>query len=321
MMRRPTILRRLWGILLLFISVIFSMTAQYDAVFSQYNTTSSFYNPASVGQQKGLIISAAYHQQWIGIKGAPANFLLAGNARLKFFNWEHGVGITAVGQKKGLFLQTEISGTYSFLLPLWGGRFSLGLQASLFTTSFDGTKVFIPDGEGLTPNDPAIPLTKVGGKAFDSAVGISYTHPKFFIGFATRHLLNPKVRLNETHYLYLRRNFILHGGATIRPITSALSWYPSVLAMTDLQSYRVDVNLTLGLYEKFFAGVLFRPLNAAGFNLGMKWNDLFVGYAFEMPINELARGNWGSHELVLSYHISLKKRKNKGVRSKSIRLL
>ncbi len=313
--------KKIYALGLFLLTFVFTLQGQYDAIYSQYNKMSSFYNPAAVGQQKGLLLTAAYHQQWIGVKGAPANFHISGNSRVKFLNWEHGFGFSASGQKKGLFLQTEISGVYSFLLPLWGGCFSLAFQGTLLTSTFDGTKVYIPDGEGLSPNDPAIPLTRVGGKAFDASVGIMYSHPKFFVGFATRHLFHPKIRFKEMHYLSLPRNYILQGGVTIKSLGSAVTWYPSFLAMTDLQSYRVDVNLTIGLYEKFFAGLLFRPINAAGFNLGMRWDKVFVGYAFEMPITEIVRGNWGSHELLVSYLIPFKKKKNKGVRYKSIRLL
>lgn len=319
--KQQILLRKLVLTLWLFALSFVMGRAQYDAVFSQYTRSLSYNNPASVGAQTDLNITAAYHQQWIGITGAPANFLLSGNTEVQFLERKHGVGVTIMGQKKGLFTQSEISGAYAFFVPIGKGTLAIGLQGGLFTTSFDGTKVVIPDGEGLSPNDPAIPLTRVGGKMFDAAAGIIYRHPNFYVGFSSRHLFNPRVKLNETHYQYLRRNYILHGGTNIKPHDARVSWYPSLLVMTDLQSYRIDANVEIALDEKFFAGLMFRPVNAVGFNLGLKWSSFYFGYAFEMPITELVHGNWGSHELLMSYSIPMHKAKNKGVRAKSVRLL
>lgn len=310
------------GLLFLFVILPWQAKGQYDAVFSQHTRLSSFYNPATVGGDKDwLNLTASYHQQWIGLPGAPANFLLSGHTALKFLERNHGVGITISGQKKGLFLHTQLSGAYAFLIPLWKGTLSIGLQGTFLSSTFDGTGVVIPDGEGLSPNDPAIPMTRVGGKTFDTAVGLSYRNKHFSVGIASKHLLQPQLRLGESHYFLLRRNYIVQAEYSIRPLNSRVSWHPSLLAISDLQSYRVDALLNVAYNDKFFAGVMYRVLSAAGFNLGMRWSNFYIGYAFEMPTSELIRGNWGSHELLFTYLIPMNKQKNKSARSKSVRLL
>lgn len=316
------ILSYITGVFVLFLLTPQLAGAQYDAVFSQYSRLSPYYNPATVGGQKEwLTLTASYHQQWIGMPGAPANFILSGNTAIKFLERDHGVGITISGQKKGLFLHTQLSGAYAFLMPLWRGTLSIGVQGSFISSSFDGAGVFIPDGEGLSPNDPAIPLTRIGGKTLDASVGISYRNKNISVGIALQHLLQPEIRLNESHYFRLRRSYIVQAEYAIRPLDSQVSWHPSLFAISDLNSYRIDANLNIAYNDKFFAGVMYRVLSAAGFNLGMRWSSFFVGYAFEMPTSELVRGNWGSHELLFSYLIPMNKKKNKSARSKSVRLL
>lgn len=302
-------------------SLSFSLWAQYDAVFSQYDRAATYYNPAAAGGQEELDMTAMYHQQWVGVSGAPANITLLANTQVDFLERKHGVGLTLFTQKKGFFANTELSGQYTFLMPLFGGHLGVGLQAGLFNSSFDGTKVFLPDGEGITPNDPAIPLTRVAGKTFDTAVGLSWRNRRMYIGLASHHLLAPRVRLNEAYYLNLVRTYTLHSSYRFSSETSALAWMPSVLVVTDLQVWRIDANVQVEYAERFRAGLMFRPTNAAGFSLGMKFGSVSVGYAFEMPITQMVKANWGSHELAVSYLLPLKKNKNKEVRYKSVRLL
>ncbi len=309
-------------IMVLLLSISREAKAQYDALFSHHTRLSTYYNPATVGGEKEWInLTASYHQQWIGIPGAPANFMLSGHTALNFLERYHGVGVTISGQKKGLFLHTELSGSYAFQLPIGKGTLSIGVQGTFVSSTFDGTGVVIPDGEGLTPNDPAIPMTRVGGKTFDTSVGVAYRTRNFSVGIASKHLLQPQLRFNEFHYLYLRRSYSAQVAYSIRPLDTHLSWHPSLFAISDLQSYRIDANLGVAYDDRFFAGVMYRPLNAAGFNLGMKWSSFFVGYAFEMPTSELIGGNWGSHEIVFTYLIPMNRQKNKSARSKSVRLL
>lgn len=320
--RRATSLWLLKGVLLLLLGVrALPLMGQYDAVFSQYDRAATFYNPAAAGGQEELDITAIYHQQWVGIPGAPANISLLANTQVDFLERKHGVGVAFLTQKKGLFVNTDLAGQYTFFLPLFKGQLGIGLQVGLFNSAFDGTKLFLPDGEGITPNDPALPLTRVSGKSFDSAVGLSWRNKRMYVGVASHHLLAPRVRLSNNYSIELKRNYTFHSSYKFSSETSLLTWTPSLLLLTDFKAWRIDANLQLEYAERFRAGVMFRPMNAAGFSLGMKFGSVAVGYAFEMPINQMAKGNWGSHELAVSYLLPLKKNKNREVRYKSVRLL
>ena len=309
----------IWGVVLLLLPAF--ARAQQDAVLTNYRSLLGYYNPAFSGLRNELFLTAAYHQQWIGIKGAPMNIAVLADAPIKVQGTYLGVGLSVLAQKKGLYTNTEASAQAAYAFPLLKGKLSIGAQVGLFNTTFDGTKVEIPDGEGLNPNDPSIPLTAVSGKTFDAAAGLYYTHPKFYSGVAVRHIPNGRVRLDNTYYLNLPISMNAVVGYNIMPKNSLLSWHPSVFALTDFHTYRVDLNLDVHYAQKFEAGLMFRPLSAAGLRLGMNLGKVHLGYAFEMPINELVRGNYGSHEVVVSYSLPLSPAKEKTAQYKSIRLL
>lgn len=297
------------------------MTAQMLPISNQWQETKALYNSATVGTREDLYITALYRMQWIGIKGAPVDMLLLSDIPLNFLGKQHGVGITISGQKKGLFINSELKGQYDFQLSLMKGILSIGLEAGLFNSSFDGTKIFIPDDEGLSPNDPALPQQQVSGHAFDMGLGLYYTHRNLYVGLAATHLFEPKIALGTNHFIRIRRNYTLMAGYNILPSNSLLTWHPGILAVSDFQSWRIDLTLEMAFNQRYFAQVMYRWGVEAGFSVGMKFGKIRVGYAFSMPTSELARGNYGTHELVLSYAIPKTKKKDLGIKKKSIRLL
>lgn len=295
--------------------------AQSDAMTGLWQETTTYYNPSLTGTRGLLVVTALYRQQWIGIKGAPAHMTLFGEAPFERGKISHGVGISFVGQKKGLFTTVDAKAQYAFILSLMKGKLAAGVELGLVNSAFDGTKVFIPDGEGLSPSDPAIPTTQVSGRGFDAGVGISFTHQKFFIGIGAKHLFAPKILLGTNHYFRLSRTYNAIAGYNFSRSSSLLSWHPSCLLVTDFRAFRIDVGLTVGIAGKYFAGLMYRPNNAAGFNFRAEFGKVRIGYAFEMPISELARGNYGTHEVCLSYVMPMPKKRDKGLSKKSIRLL
>lgn len=294
---------------------------QNEASISQWQENISHYNSASIGSSPLLDLTVLYRQQWIGIEGAPSHIYLLANAPLSSGKFYHGIGIDAYGEKKGLYKTISLKAQYAFKIKIKKGVLSTGIEMGLINSSFDGTKLFIPEGNGLNPTDPALPSTLVSGRTFDIGSGIFFQHPAFYLGLSAKHLLAPKLQLGTNHYIRIPRSYNLLAGYNFTPTNSLLSWYPSLLAVTDFRAYRIDIGLTLGIAKSYFAGIIYRPNNAIGLQLKAIWGKFKLGYAFEMPTSILARGNFGTHELLLSYALPIAPKKEKGLKKKSIRLL
>lgn len=304
-----------------YIGIGYTLKGQNDPITGNWLETKSLYNSATIGDTSAINITALYRQQWIGVEGAPKNILLVAHSPFSFAELNHGIGVTLIGQQKGLFTNVEALAQYAFKYNLLGGTISAGIELGFINSSFDGSKAFIPDDEGLTPNDPAIPNTTVSGRGFDMGAGLYYTHSKFFMGMAVKHLFTPKVQYDTNHFLLFDRTYNAMAVYNFGRTESLLSWHPSVIAVTDLKAWRIDLGITMGIASKYFARIMYRPNSAAGFGVKAIWGKVSLCYAFEMPISVLARGNYGTHELTVSYALPKTKKKDKGLIKKSIRLL
>lgn len=290
--------------------------AQGDLLLAQYARAYGYYNPAYAGMRKEVFITALHNRQWEGMPRSPKSFVVLADAPIRFFDREHGVGVRVVTETRGLFAINELMGQYAFKQKLFGGDLSVALQGGLVNTAFDGTKV-----ELETENDPAIPLTKVSGKAFDIGAGIYYRRKELYVGFSSTHLTAPAIPLNEQYILDLTRHYYLLAGYNIRSIYSLFAWHPSIFAATDGHSSRLDVTMGMSYNNRFFASLMYRPTQAVGVSLGMQLGKFYAGYAFEWPTSVLAKASWGSHELLVSYSFPLSNTKNRDAKYKSIRFL
>ncbi|MDY6122616.1 MAG: PorP/SprF family type IX secretion system membrane protein [Porphyromonas sp.] len=295
--------------------------AQADLTISQYRHALGYYNPAQAGRGKEVELTALHNRQWEGIPGASKSFVVLGSMPVPFGGREQGVGIVLTNETIGLFTQTELAGQFAYKQAIKSGILSIGLEGALYNSTFDGTKVKLLDGEGSSSSDPAIPLTKVGGKTFDLRAGLLFTHPKWYAGLAVRHFLHPKLRFGINHYIRLLPSYNVVAGYNIEPKGSLFGWYPSAFALTDGHSYRVDVSIAMSYAGRFHASLMYRPTVAAGLSFGMKLGSVFASYAFEMPTTSLAQRNWGSHELVLRYSFPVVRQKKGDTPYKSVRLL
>lgn len=310
-----------WLICICLLFAVCHAKAQEEAVLSGRTLLPAYYNAGATGREDGFSATAFYRQQWIGMPGAPAYFGLSASAPVSFLGRKHGAGVLFSGSKRGLFTSTSFCGQYAFRIKIGKGFMGIGAEAGLFNVAFDGTKIQIPDGDGLQPNDPGLPLRRVSGRAFDAGAGIYYEQRSFFVGMACKHLLSPKVSFEQKYYHRLRRAYSLTAGYNIYPKGTLFSWHPSVMALTDLQSYSVDLCVEMMYNERWIAAVAYRPAESAGFAVGFRWDQLRFRYGFTMPISALARQTWGSHEVTVSYLLPLKNAPEKGLRRTSARLL
>ncbi len=133
----------------IFILIFFGKdTFAQDFNFSLFNQNQSYYNPAFVGMQQGLITgNIVYRKQWINF---PGNFCtMHFNADWKNYG-KHGFGVSVVNDIDGdAFLSTTVLGAnYS-----WRGNidrfsdtfFQLGFRTSLIIKKVDITKFIFSD--------------------------------------------------------------------------------------------------------------------------------------------------------------------------------
>ena len=183
---------------IIFILCLVSLTAkaQYDVSFAHYWTMEPSFNPAAVGKESKLNIAGAYAIQMAGFEHNPNTMYAAADMPFYALRSYHGVGIRFMNDAIGLFTHKRFGLQYAYQPKLWGGRLSMGLQVSMLSENFDGSKA-----EVIDPDDPAITSSSVNGSAFDIGLGLYYRRHNWYAGFSVLHVTSPRVELGDKNQL------------------------------------------------------------------------------------------------------------------------
>ena len=257
---------RRYTILLLLSLAAVTVRAQYDVSFGHYWAMEPSFNPAAVGKEEKLNAVVAYAAQLSGFENNPKTMYAAADMPFYALNSYHGVGIQFINDAIGLFTHKRFGLQYAYQPQLWGGKLCLGVQATMLTETFDGSKLEVNDD-----NDPALPTTSVNGTALDIGAGIYYNHRDWYAGISVLHLNAPKVELGEKNELNVSSTYYLTGGYNIRLKNPFLTIHTSVLGRTDGVAWRADISGRLKYtHEKrvMYAGLSYSPSTSITVQIG-----------------------------------------------------
>ena len=304
-------------ILLLSLAAV-TVRAQYDVSFGHYWAMEPSFNPAAVGKEDKLNIVGAYANQLSGFENNPKTMYAAADMPFYAMNSYHGVGIQFINDAIGLFTHKRFGLQYAYQPQLWGGKMSVGVQATMLSEAFDGSKL-----EVIDTGDKALPTSSVNGTAFDISAGIYYNHRSWYAGVSVLHLNAPKVELGERNEIDVSSTYYLTGGYNIRLKNPFLTIHTSFLGRTDGVAYRADISGRLKYtHEKrvMYAGLSYSPSTSITVQIGGDVHGVHLGYSYEIYTSAINIGN-GSHELYVSYQTELNLFKKGRNLHKSVRIL
>ena len=276
------------------------------------------YNPAAVGKQAKLNVTAAYALDMAGFEHNPRTMYLAADLPFYALKNYHGVGATMMNDQIGLFTHQRLNLQYAYKTKLFGGTMSVGLQAGFLSENFDGSKV--DAGES---GDPALATSEVKGSGFDAGAGLYYLHGNWYVGLSAQHLTSPTIALGETNELKIDATYYLTGGYNIKLRNPFLTIKSSALVKYDGTAWRGDVTGRLVYqYDKklLYGGVTYSPDNSVTFLMGGTFHGVILGYSYEWYTSKLSFGN-GSHELYIGYQMDLNLVKKGRNKHQSVRIL
>lgn len=318
LIRYISVLKRIIILLVVLLLVGVTSHAQYDPHFSHYFDMEPSYNPAAVGKQAKVNVTAAYALSMAGFEHNPKTMYAAADVPFYLLKNYHGVGVQFMNDQIGLFKHQRLGLQYAFKRRLFKGMMSVGVQAGFISDSFDGSQVDVEES-----SDPALAKSQVKGSSFDLGAGIYYMHGPWYVGVSAQHLTAPKIELGETNELDVDPIYYLTGGYNIKLRNPFLSIKPSALVKYDGVTWRGDVTCRLVYtHEKkmLYGGVAYSPTNSVTGLVGAQFHGVVLGYSYEFYTSALSAGN-GSHELYVGYQTDInliKKGKNK---HQSVRIL
>ena len=320
-------IRRLIAAITLSVVVAFGINAQVDAAMSHFWTAQGYYNPAAAGNLNAIHLQLGSRMQWVDFKHAPMTFYITADMPYKLLEQRMGVGLKAEFERIGLYTNARIGAQIAWKRKIGKSMLSVGIQPGIFSQTFRGKEVIMPEDEAHQGNDEAIPKQDVSGTAFDANVGVYFTHPKFWAGFSVTHVTQPTIELKVSresvdYYAFnVSRGYYFMGGGNI-PINNTLfEIQPSAMFAMTQKAWTAQVATVLRYNRMFNIGVGYRHKDAATAFIGVNLKDAYIGYAYDYPISAISKATFGSHEVFVTYKVKLENREKNKNKQKSIRLM
>ncbi len=277
--------------------------AQQDEQMSLYMYNKLNYNPAYAGSRDAISTVALARFQWVNFEGAPNTQWFSIHAPI--LQKAMGVGAHVSNDRIGNRSRTSVYGDVSASIALnkKTSRLAVGVTGGADFVGYDFSNVQVND-----ETDPYF------GETFNDikpnvGAGLYYYSDKHYFGISSPRLMEAKTdKLDSVVKKLNSRHFFISGGYIFK-LNSVLKLLPSVMAKyTPYAPVTFDANVSLLMYEKLWAGVMYRYHESMGVNLVFNIkNFLSVGYVYDFPINGIRTYQTGSHEIFLRYDFRPKK--------------
>lgn len=289
-------MKRIATILCLVLAVA-TAHAQNDPLFTQYQQSRLFYNPAAAGSRGGLNIFAAYRSQWAKVDGAPNTMALSADAVSK--NDKHGFGGSLLRDSYGPINEYGIFGTYAFRIKAGAGHFAIGAQGGvqyMQTNWGDLTAVQAGDATYANLND--------GAAVANFGLGLFYGNDRLTAGFGIPHLFNNQLYTSNENFLANHYYAHVDYKATFKKDVLALQ--PALLFKYQPKANaQVDFNANFIIVNDFTVGLGYRSDNSALFTFAYEYQlntmAFRIGYSYDMANGKYRSEAQGGHEITLGF--------------------
>ena len=275
---------------ILFALIGISAYAQQQPIFTQSMQNTMLINPAAMGVKQFLDAKVGYRKQWADIPNSPSSFYATLQTPLGYnYSKAHlSTGGFFMTDMAGNIRQTtvQVVGAYHLLISNQKQKsmlLSFGLAPGMTNYSIDQSNVVVQNN-----NDPianaAFSRTKF---ALDFGVRLSGRRGSsevYFVGLSANLPRNYESQFNG-QMNRIASNITLSGGIALAvPNLRNVAFVPSFILRRNTFGTQIDLNGTLKVANKFWAGVNYRHNQAIGFLLGGFFTEnLNATISYEMP--------------------------------------
>lgn len=277
---------------------------------SQYNADNPFLiSPVYAGIGDHIKVRLNGLTQWVGIEDAPDTQTLAADARI---GDRSGLGMFLYNDSNGFTKQrgARISFAHHLTLDRYDDEFlSLGISYNFNQFRIDVENFEVQNGQ-LPTDDRA-----TTNHNFD--VGVLYRKDKFYISLNASNILPKDLSnfgINQTFEPNTLRNYYMYAGYSfMKKKSSKLEFEPSIFFQwfeSDSRSV-TDLNAKFRFYDfedYYYVGATYRFLNDPDQPFtplylspmaGLKKNNFYFGYSYQILTNEISGYNIGTHVVTL----------------------
>jgi type IX secretion system PorP/SprF family membrane protein len=288
-----------------FILLVWSASAQQEALYTHYMFNTLEMNPAYAGSRGCMSFVALHRSQWAGFDGAPTTQSFGMNSPL--LNGKLGVGLNYNGDRIGPVRSSMFSLAGAYIAKLnENTTMSFGINGGFQSVNANLSNL------NLYEVDDASFLGNAASKLTPNfGAGIFLQNQKWYFGLSSPRILETKflsAQDKDLELLQSKRHYYVTAGAML-PMTKQIQFKPSILMKTVPGApIQLDATAMFVFNDKFWTGVSSRSGDALGALIGFNFNEnLQVGYAYDWSyaFGQHA-GRSGSHEIVLRYELTYK---------------
>jgi type IX secretion system PorP/SprF family membrane protein len=302
-------------VILLFIFIADSLGQ--DPTFSQFYANKLYLSPSFAGATEQYRYTMNYRNQWPAVPGVFNTYCISFERALPNFNSGIGVLATYDVAGSGNLSTTNIGLLYSYdfnINKTWHIR--PGVNFKFYYLGLDINKLIFNSqitSSGTTPSVNPPPFNKVAD--VDFATSALVYNDRIWGGFTLDHLLVPKTSFYGDDAT-VPIKFNLYGGVQIIKNTRLRQKMHEILSVavnfqtqgkftqTDVGLYYFKSPLVFGLW---YRGIPFATSQAGDAIIGLvgiKTNNLSIGYSYDFTISSLIGSSGGSHELSFIYEFN-----------------
>jgi type IX secretion system PorP/SprF family membrane protein len=286
-------------------------------LFSQYLYNKFLINPAVAGSDGYTSVSLTAREQWVGYSGAPRTFSFSWQTRMlkKSFilkqtrvkrevfrpksDGKVGLGAYIFSDRNGLIQRTGFQVAYAYHMWLQKStQLSFGLAFTGYYYKIDETQINFED-----PNEPWLNNNlRRGIFVPDVTFGAYLLNAKYSLGFSADQLSEAAAKIGGPAYknFAMSRQYYLFGSYDLSLGSSTIVQPSFLLKMSEQIKPQADVGATYIYNQGFWVGLAYRTSGALIANVGVKFQNMFFGYAYDYTLQEIQSITYGTHEITVA---------------------
>lgn len=297
--------------------ILVTDTFGQDPTFSQFYANALYLAPSFAGATSDYRLALNYRNQWPAVPGVFHTYSISFDKALVNFNSGIGVIATYDVAGSGELSTTNIGLVYSYDFNItqdWHIR--PGVNFKFYYLGLDIYKLVFSSqmtGSGTVP--PVYPPPFENVADIDFATSALVYNDRIWAGFTLDHLLRPKQSFyGDDANLPVKIN--VFGGLQVLRKTRLKQTLQEVLSVAmNFQKQADFYQSDIGLYyyrSPLIFGIWYRGIPFATSQagdaiiglIGIKTNQLHIGYSYDFTISNLISSTSGSHEVSLIYEFN-----------------
>jgi type IX secretion system PorP/SprF family membrane protein len=210
-----------------------------------------------------------------------------------------GFGGYVFSDRNGLVQRTGFQAAYAYHMWLkHSTQLSFGLALTGYYYKLDERQINFGD-----PNEPWLNNNlRRGVFVPDVTFGVSILNARYNFGFSADQLSESSAKFGGLAYknYSMNRQYYLFGSYDFDKGTNAIIQPSFLLKMSEQLKPQADVGATYIYNQGFWAGLAYRTSGALIANVGVKYQNIFFGYAFDFTMQEIQRITYGTHEITVA---------------------